>query len=398
MTLLKKEQKMIEIIFEGKSITDKVLYEKLESFEMISKYSGEDICLNFEQAQFIKGATLTKLCCFADNCKRNNINLYIKPSFSIAEYLADLGFWDLAKNNSMFIFDERYIDYKSYRSNQATKSLFRLSKNDLENKYKNKFDFPAWVTEKFKFEVYVTAEVLGIGNAVNRGMYTKESIPDECKAVLKTIAQFTAYSEYVDDDMIIRPILQIVHNSVWHSQGTCYFFVQTSTFSESFGQRKWVGVDISVADSGVGLYSSLINKDDKDPDFCNENYKLFGKYRLQTIKNKHFQNVSAIPEALLFRMDDGQRGLYHVIFDMVKENNTKYKSITVTNNMTKIYLGEGLYTWKEQSTMKKDMSILLGQSVHDREEIVKFIDNHSKDVPDIGIGCSVDISMTNEIG
>lgn len=388
---------MIDIVFEGKSITDMNLYEKLQRFEKIGDYSGEEICLDCEFVQFIKGATLTKLCCFADNCKRNNINLYIKPSFRIAEYLADLGFWDIAQNNSMFIFDERFIGYRSNRKNQATKSFFRINKCELEKKYKNKFEFPSWVTEKFKFEVYVTAEVLGFGNASNRGTYTNESIPDECKAVLKTIGQFTAHSEYVEDDMIIRPIIQIIHNSVWHSQGICYFFVQTSTFSESFGQRKWVGVDISVADSGVGLYSSLICKDDGDLDFRNENYKLFGKNKLVTIKDRHLQNISAIPEALLFRMDDGQRGLFHVIFDMTKENSSKYKSITVTNNMTKVYLGEGEYRCKDKIISKDDMSQLLMHAEHNKDKILEYINIHSKDVPDIGIGCSVDISMTNEI-
>ncbi len=388
---------MIEIIFEEKSVTDRILYEKLKRFEKIGDYSGGEICLDFEYAQFIKGGTLTKLCCFADNCKRNNINLYIKPSFRIAEYLADLGFWDIAKNNSMFLFDERFIDFRSNRNNQATKSFFRINKIGLENKYKNKFEFPSWATDKFKFEVYVTAEILGYGNAGNRGTYTKEFIPEECKAVLKTIGQFKAHSENVEDDMIIRPIIQIIHNSVWHSQGTCYFFAQTSTYSKSLGDRKWVGVDISVADSGIGLYSSLICKDDKDQDFRDDNFKLFGKSKLASIKNRHLQNVSAIPEALLFRMGDGQRGLYHIVYDMTKENSTKFKSIIVTNNITTVYLGEGIRGWKEEIVEKDDMSRLLKYAENSKDEILDFIKSHSKDVPDIGIGCSVDISMTNEI-
>lgn len=387
----------MKVIFDEKSITDKVLIEHLSTVELNRKNDDKTIVIDFERSSFIKGSAVAKLCCFSEKCKEYGMSIFLIPSYQIAYYLGDLGFWELADDYNLFTFDSKYLDYKSNNNYYSTKALFRLSKSELDNKYQNEYEFASWVSEKKKFEIYVTAELLGVGNSIERSIHLKKNISERSRAVLSTVSNFTYYSENVEQDTITRPIIQLVHNAVWHSRGNCYFFVQTSRYKNSFEQRMWVGVDISIADSGCGLYSSLISKaSDGNNDYKKSSYKFYGREGLKSINEKYEQGQAAILEALFFRKDDGERGLFHILNDLVHENEIDYRKISISTNNTILSLGEGEYMSNGNKIDKRDISELLRQQ-ESKIDILEYLRNMTRKINYIGVGSCFDISLVKNI-
>lgn len=65
----------------------------------------KNLILDFRNVNFIVSTVVPKLCCFGEIAKRSGIQLEIIPNTKLAIYLAEMGFWRIATQNGLFIFD-----------------------------------------------------------------------------------------------------------------------------------------------------------------------------------------------------------------------------------------------------------------------------------------------------
>ena len=166
--------------------------------------------------------------------------------------------------------------------------------------------------------------------------------------------------------------------------GKCYFFVQTSRYKGNFER---IGIDISVADTGCGLYRSLVNKSG------NENgSRYYEKDEFIKIIDKTEQNYCSIIEALFFREQSETRGLYDIITDLAREPRNHFCEIHLINGNIALDLAEG-------QNRDKDGNI------HEMNDISSFVSNGIEDIIskrakyfipifDIGFSFGVDIGIT----
>lgn len=346
----------------------------------------QDLIFDFKNVDYMASTVVPKLCCLGEIAKNNGIKIQIIVEYKLCTYLAGLNFWHIAYANHLFIFERRYLDITFDK--KVTNALFCIEKDKLKEKYKDVFEFASWAREKDKYKYWVRAELTGINNSVSNAYYTNEGIPDICKAVMKTVSAFIGYSECTSQDTILEPIVELVHNAVWHSEGRCYFLVQTSTYKGTHKEDDGrVGIDISVSDTGRGLYESLINK---DPDEFRTQY--FRKDDFLKMRDKNQQDYCSIIEALYFRRQSGTRGLYDIIMDLVREPEDYFREIHLINRNVAFNMEEGLKRKNNsQISQTNDMSNLINKGI-------KYIDENKENyfcrMQDIGFSFCVDISIT----
>ena len=270
----------------------------------------------------------------------------------------------------------------SSTNNKVTKALFCIEKEKLKCKYIDVFEFAEWVDERTKFKYWVKAELTGVSNTVENGYYTTENIPECCKAVLKTVSGFVGYSQYTSEDKILSPIIELVHNAVWHSQGKCYFLVQTSTYDS-----KRIGIDISVADTGCGLYKSLAYKDENDGKL-----RLFEKSDFLKLTDKTEQNYCSIAEALFFREQSETRGLYDIITDLATEPRDYFCRLQLINGNVILNLAEGQNQDRNGKLYEMyDISRLVNEGI---AYIIKNQQEAFNKMSDIGFSLCIDIGIS----
>ena len=365
------------------SINDSIFFSKIWDAFFTSMKKKENLVLDFRNIKFIRCTVVTKLCCLGEIAKEKNIQIQLFPSIELALYLADMDFWRIAEEHSLFVFDERYLNISPFQR-KVTSALFCLEKESLRKRWEKRFEFAEWVDEKRKYEYYVTAELTGENNTENKGAYTVNNIPKQCQAVLETISGFIGYSEYTCEDNIMRPIIQLVHNSVWHSHGICYFLTQTSMYSGR-DDSKWKGIDVSVSDTGCGLYNSLVEK--LDSENC---LKFYRKEEFLKISNKFSRDYCSILEALFYREKSETRGLYDIITDLANEPAEYSRTLRIINGNVELKLNEGP-TKNKRICKLEDISQLVknGAGVIDKRR-----KNHVSQLQDIGFSFCVDISIS----
>lgn len=365
------------------SLSEVVFRDKVWNAFGKALIEGHDLVLDFRNVKFIVSTVVPKLCCLGEIAKKAGIDLEIIPSTKLAIYLAEMDFWHIASVNNIFSFDERYLDF-SFLNKKVTNALFCIEKEALKRKYVETFEFAEWANERTKYKYWVRAELTGINNTVDNGYYTVENIPDQCKAVLKTVSGFVGYSQYTSEDTILGPIIELVHNAVWHSHGKCYFFVQTSKYEGGFER---IGIDISVADTGCGLYKSLASKDGNDG-----RLRYFKKDDFIKITDKAEQNYCSIVEALFFREQSETRGLYDIITDLAKEPRNYFCELHLINGNIAFDLEEGQKKDKDGNIYEMyDISNFVSKGI---EDIIKKQEKYFIPIPDIGFSFCVDIGIT----
>lgn len=290
-----------------KSLTNEVFLKQV--WNQFYDYLREDIdiILDLRNIDFIDSTVLPKICCLGYIAKSLGHALQIIPSFKVARYLSNMDFWEIVELNNIFSYDKKYCEYSS-ETEKVTNAFFCMDRERLEKKYKNKFEFKEGTKESTKFKYYVKAELVGEGNAVDRAVYSDKGLSSKCKSVIRVVSEFKDYSENTSEDKIIDALVELVHNSVWHSQGVCFFMVQACTYD---GNE--VGIEVSVADTGVGLYRSLVSKEDEFVPKC---YK---KSQFKRITNLVTQNYCSMVEALVYRKESRTRGLYNIMEDLAAE-------------------------------------------------------------------------------
>lgn len=365
------------------NINEKVFRNKVWNAFRKALLTKQDLVLDFQNVKFIVSTVITKLCCLGEIAKNLGIDVRIIPSNKLAIYLAEMNFWHIASMNGIFSFDERYLDF-SYLNKKVTNALFCIEKEALERKYVKTFEFTKWANERTKCKSWVRAELTGVNNAVDNRFYTVENIPEHCKAVLRTVSGFVGYSQYTSEDKILGPIIELVHNAVWHSHGKCYFFVQTSTYR---GDSERIGIDISVADTGCGLYKSLANKGSDDGSL-----RYFNKDDFMKITDKTMQNYCSIVEALFFREQSETRGLYDIITDLANEPRNYFCELHLINGNIAFDLAEGQKKDKYGNIHEwYDISSFLSKGI---EDIIKKQEDYFIPMSDIGFSFCIDMGIT----
>lgn len=343
----------------------------------------QDLILDFRNVKFVASTVVTKLCCLGEIAQKTGIRLEIVTNTDLAIYLAEMNFWHVAFTNGIFSFDERYLDF-SLLNKRVTNALFCIEKEEVRRKYEGVFEFADWVSECTKYKCWVKAELTGKNNAVGNGYYTIENIPEQCKAVLKTISGFIGYSQYTSEDTILGPIVELVHNAVWHSRGKCYFLVQTSRYKGAFER---IGIDVSVADTGCGLYWSLANKGDNK-----DKLRYYNGNEFRKISDKLTQNYCSIVEALFFREQSETRGLYDILTDLAKEPRNYLCELHLINGNVAFNLAEGRKRDKNGNILEMyEISNFLREGI---EDIVKNRKKYFFPMPDIGFSFCADMKIT----
>ena len=362
------------------NISEKLFRDRVWRAFLDALTQKQDLILDFRNVKFIVNTAVTKLCCLGEIAKKRGINVEIIPSEKIAKYFAEMDFWNIAAMNNIFTFDERYL-YWPIDEKRVTNALFCLEKESLKHKYYETFEFIGKVDECDQYKHWVKAELTGVNNTIYNGSYTIENIPKQCKAVLKTVSGFFGYSDYTAEDKILDSIIELVHNAIWHSQGKCYFFVQRSEYKV---EPRREGINISVSDTGCGLYQSLVNK--------NDNLSYFNKDDFIMLANRSEQNYYSIIEALFYRKKPGIRGLYNIITDLVDDHRHHFRELHLINGNVTFDLREGLKE-NEKGVLYEmhDMSNLINKGI---EVIIKENKKCFSEIPDVGFSFCVDMGIS----
>lgn len=378
------EKKMDQILAfeEPVNVNENIFRNEIWSAFARALNQKKNLILDFRNVNFIVSTVVPKLCCFGEIAKRSGIQVEIIPNTKLAIYLAEMGFWRIATQNGLFIFDERYLDF-NLLDKKVTNALFCIEKEALKHKYIDTFEFADWADERTKYKYWIRAELTGISNTVGNGYYIVDNIPEQCRAVLKTVSGFVGYSEYTSEDTILGPIVELVHNAVWHSHGKCYFFVQTSRYKGEYGR---IGIDISVSDTGCGLYKSLVDKYD------NDSFKYYKKKDFEKLTDKVEQNYYSIVEALFFREQSETRGLYDIITDLSREPRKYFCELHLINGNIAVDLEEGQKRGKNGVILDKyDISNFVDNGISD---ILKKKKKYFSVMRDIDFSFCVDIGIT----
>lgn len=284
-------------------LTNEVFLQEIWNYFYRCLEKKENVILNLQKYDFIECKVVTKLCCLGAIGKKNGIDVEIIPSLNILDYLANMDFWNTIKKYNILKFDEKYTVYTP-KGKKVTNAFFCLKKSDIVKKYENRFEFEEWVEPSTRCKYFIKAELVGEGNVFNSS-YSVKYLPSKNKDTLEVISGFAGYTEYDNEDRIVGSIVDIVHNAVWHSEGLCFFLIQACTYKD-----KRIGIEVSVSDTGIGLYKSLLKKGNElEP-------KCFEKEGFKTIKDVLTQNYCSIVEALLFRKESVTRGLYDIMSDL----------------------------------------------------------------------------------
>lgn len=338
----------------GGSLKDDVFLHEIWNQFYDGLKEGKDMVLDLTNISFVQSIVVPKLCCLGMIAKKNGINVHFLPSDKVAKYLAEFDFWNIIAKYNIFIFDERLLEIKS-EGKKVTNAFFCIEKNMLGRKYAGRFEFKEGVSESTKYKYYVKAELVGEWNIGDKSEYSYRSMPSQCQAVLKTMSNFISYSKYTSEDKIIDSLVELVHNSVWHSEGVCFVMVQACTYKDV------KGIEISVADTGKGLYKSLVDKEDFFP-------KCYKKEDFCKISDLLKQNYCSIIEALLYRKESVVRGIYNILDDLARTSDEVNSEVRIVNgnislnlqkdNIKKLINGslkDVLSEQKEYMTRKNDI-------------------------------------------
>lgn len=249
---------------------------KLHYYFRSDSRNKSEILIDFSNVEFINPNVIPNILTIGLILKSyylEPVKLYIPWKPKLLSYLSDIDFFTIVRKYDIFSLYERNIgDYPTDQINREYKTYCFDEDTPKSN-----------IRDKLK-------------KSIN---------------VIKTIYESKDSDEYLDEIMkIIYIFTEVCHNSCTHSEKSCFAAFQ-SNISE---KTKYKKAYISISDSGVGYYRSLVRKLEEKkfkPVLCTEN---------EFINLGANKNFIAILEAIFYRSNSENYGLFHVISEIASIN------------------------------------------------------------------------------
>ena len=329
--------KILPLISISKTLTDSVFYKNIvQEFEQIQMGSLEHqkcLYIDLRNVEFISPSTLPKLCTFFMTLRNMGYECHISLSHDskMRSYLESLNFFNIVAQHRFAHLHESFLGGIKSGVNLSN-GFFCVEKQTLIDKYTGKYAFDEALSEKDLLDFCIIFEVFGEPTTNTQRVDEVDEERVRRSPVLRTLSHLLSmkkmehltYDEKVnfDNDFFTKLkdmgkfFCELIQNSLWHGSDQCLFSVQTGRYRRSNkvdDSEYFNRVDISIADSGKGLYESLAKKDWEKLDKTTCSIDL-DKFLRLTDKSK--QDLHSTIEALLFRMGDPIRGLYDVLSDL----------------------------------------------------------------------------------
>ena len=234
-------------------------------------HRDERLLIDLSEVEFINPLAIPNILVVGSILKnyfKKPCEMYIPWNPRLLSYLSDINFLNLVRSHELFTLDEKFIGgYTSHNINPECNTYIFL-------------------------------------NGVSK---------DEIRTDLKrseTIIEFLSETHNSDvTENVLRLMTEICHNACNHSGSNCF-----ATFQSNLGRNvKYKKAFIAISDFGEGFYNSLTSKS------STEYQSLFIK-RLNGSTVSEYSNILAILDAIYFRKDYTEYGIYQVISNVLAKN------------------------------------------------------------------------------
>lgn len=299
------------------NLNNQVFYSKVwPSFcKFIDCNTIKCLTIDLTSVKFISPLILPKLCAMGCIARKKGkiISLEISANSSVKYYLAEVGFFDIIKKHDIIFVDDGFTGGAIDKSG-LTYSFSCFEKESLIKKYTTKYEFDERLKEEDLLKFCIYMEIFGDYNE----KFEVDNYTINKSSTLKILKEFC--KDYKKIKEIAMIFAEIIHNSVWHGNGLCFFSLQAGWYSN------FAKVEISIADNGVGLYKTLINKDWKKN---NKTLQSMPIERFLKLLKREEQCYYSIIETLLYRKSESLRGMYDILELLAAKKNP---SIEIVNN------------------------------------------------------------------
>jgi hypothetical protein len=302
-------------------------------FEELYRNKKDELRIDLSDVDFIKPSILPLLCLIGLKVKQftgTPSMLYIPWKPKLLGYLDHMGFIDIVRKHDLFdLFEETIGGFSRPNMNPNCKMYL----------------FPAYSKVKEKYMLQGSQHVKQGNHDVEKELYAQHAYRKDISNKLSNLSIiFDAYNRNNKNTLIseqkaydlIDTATQLIHNAVIHGDSDCPVIFQLD-----YGERiKYKKLFLSVADSGIGLYNSLISKQPDDYKF-----RFIDRESLENMDYIPEKNIHSIFEALFFRMNDRVEGIYDVFNNILSNKgririNTDNTQLLATPDRFGLYFGE----------------------------------------------------------
>lgn len=288
----------------NQAINTGVFYSEIYTEVKRHLNNNSEFIFDFTGISFIHPNVLTKMCALGWILKDNDIKppeIIFEWNSKIKNYLVNIGFINIVRERKLYYIDERLLG--DVEKKMLKGLIFELHKKELIDKYQAEYIFEAHVSEKDRLKFCVENEIIGESNQETE--------------VIEIIKQITNNSYQVNKLAI--DFCELIHNALWHGGEYCYFSIQAATYNME-GKNK-SRIDFSVSDTGKGLYNSMIKQIEN-----NSNYRVATMSESSFValkRDKLRKNYYSIIEMVFYRKENLLRGVYHIIENLSKFDDSK---------------------------------------------------------------------------
>lgn len=297
--------------------------------EIIRVKSFKKVYLDFQNVEFVAPLVLPRLCYMGVCASRLGVELeiIINGVSDLKSYLAQLGFFDIVKKYKILTIDEGTTGGEIKKDN-ATKAFFCFNKEEILRKYGEQYEIEGQWSEKDILKVYIRMELLG-QSYKNEGLDRKMISQSKVLSVLQNISH-----DYKILEDIALDYVELIHNSIWHGNALCFFALQVGQYENKYHDGYFKKVEVSIMDTGKGLYQSLINKDWLKENKTTQCIELDSFKQLKSI---HAQDFYSAIEMIIYRKNEKIRGVYQVMDSMREKQEVK---LILTNRSARMEFDE----------------------------------------------------------
>ena len=311
------------------------LWKKM--YNLIFDKEKKYIILDFSDLKCIKAEVLPKLCCLGILAKRKGvkIEININPVSDVKNFLGEIGFFEIVKQNNIFILNEGQIGGNNIPS-KVTKAFLCFNGQDMLKKYEAKYTFNEKLDISDKLKYCIEAEIFGENYLMSPGVITDDMINNS--SILKVLSEIYNKNRWLREKKLNElglDFTELIHNAIWHGESLCFFSVQAGVYNNKQLGKRFKRIDFCVADSGMGLYNSLQKKDWNTRTTIT--MPLEDILLLSTEKDKNFYSIL---EMIYYRANDIDRGVYDIMKNM--EEKEQLTINIINRNLHMFFRREGL--------------------------------------------------------